>query len=544
MKLSAKTILTMLFAMASLASVAQARPKLVVGLVVDQMRWDYLMRYQSRYVDGGFKRLLAEGYSCDNCQINYLPTITAIGHSSVYTASVPSIHGIAGNNFRMDNRWVYCTDDSTVVGVGTTSDAGKMSPRKLLVTTMCDELKLATNFRSKVIGVALKDRASILPAGHCADAAYWFDDQSEGFITSTYYMKELPSWVKQFNQKRLPRKMLSEKWETLFPVETYAQSTADDAPYDGPFLKGMPTTFPIDVPAIAKKTGVSLIRSIPAGCTLTFEMAKAALHGEKLGQRGECDFLAVSISPTDYVGHQFGINAVETEDTYLRLDRDLADFLSELDRTVGRGNYLFFLSADHGGAHNISFNQDHGIPSEPWSMGETSRALNTYLKQKYATNSKLVFKISNCQVFLDHEAISAAGIDEAQLRRDVIDFLKPDKRFAYVADMEQLATSSMPQLIRERAINGYNRFRSGDIQVVLQPACYGESRKTHITGTTHGVWNPYDAHIPCVFMGWNVPQGSTNREVHITDIAATVCAMLHVQMPNGCIGEPIEALAK
>ena len=208
-----------------------SRPKLVVGIVVDQMRWDYLYRFYPRFTEGGFKRLMNEGFSCDNTMLDYIPTVTAIGHSSVYTGSVPSIHGIAGNNFYKDGKEVYCTDDAEVTGVGSDSPAGKMSPRNLLVTTIGDELKLATNFRSKVIGVALKDRASILPAGHTPDAAYWFDDATGKFISSSYYMKTLPEWVNEFNRQDLAKKMLEQNWNTLYPIETYAESTADDTPF-------------------------------------------------------------------------------------------------------------------------------------------------------------------------------------------------------------------------------------------------------------------------------------------------------------------------
>ncbi len=223
------------------------RPKLVVGIVVDQMRWDYLFRYYNRYNNNGFKRLLNEGFTCDNTQIDYLPTFTAPGHSCVYTGSVPSIHGIAGNDFivQATGKSMYCAEDTTVQTVGSTSAAGKMSPRNLLVTTVTDELRLATNFRSKVIGIALKDRGGILPAGHTANAAYWFDDKSGNWITSTYYMKDLPQWLKDFNDQKLPETYLKQDWNTLYPIETYVQSTADDNKYEGKFKGADAPTMPV-----------------------------------------------------------------------------------------------------------------------------------------------------------------------------------------------------------------------------------------------------------------------------------------------------------
>lgn len=532
-------LLLVLMASALCAQAQPTRPRLVVGLMVDQMRWDYLHRYAARYCEGGFLRLLGEGFSADNCQINYFPTITAVGHTSVYTGTTPSVHGIAGNHFRDGNRWQYCTEDTTVRAVGSNGKAGKMSPRNMLSTTIGDELRLATNFHSKVIGVSLKDRASILPAGHTANAAYWFDSDAGCFITSTYYRNDLPEWVTAFNARRLPDSLLSGKWETLFPIETYTLSTADNSPYEAPYVKNGGVTFPYDLRELYKKCGYDLLRTTPTGITLTFQMAEAAVTGERLGKGNQTDMLCVSVSSTDYIGHQFGINAVETEDAYLRLDRELADFLSFLDREVGRGQYVLFLSADHGAAHNIDFNRDHGIPSEPWHMSATTKQLNNYLREHYGVSDNLLFGDKNCQIFLDHDAIRRKGIDEQELRALSVEYLKADSLFAYVADIDRIAVSPIPQMIRERAINGYHRERSGQILTIPRPAVYGDSRKTHITGTTHGVWNPYDAHIPCVFFGWNIPQGHTSREVHITDFAPTVCALLHIQMPNGCIGEPI-----
>ncbi len=528
-----------LFACCVALDAQTARPKLVVGIVVDQMRWDYLHRYAGRYTQQGFLRLLGEGFSADNCQINYFPTVTAAGHASVYTGTTPAVHGIVGNRFRDGNRWQYCTEDTTVCAVGSTGKAGKMSPRNLMATTIGDEMKLATNFRSKVVGVALKDRASILPAGHCADAAYWFDAENGCFISSTYYLQTLPAWVQAFNARHLPDSLLAGKWETLFPVETYTQSTPDPSPYEEPYVTNGTVEFPYDLGALFTQCGYDLIRRVPAGATLTFQMAEAAVRGEQLGKGAQTDMLCVSISSTDYIGHQFGINAVETEDTYLRLDRDLAQFLNFLDREVGRGEYLLFLTADHGAAHNIDFNRAHGIPSEPWPMSGTTRQLADYLKNYYQTNQPLLFGDRDCKICLNHDVIARQGINEQELRQLSLRFLENESLFAYVADISQIATAPIPQLIRERAINGYYRTRSGELLTIPRPAVYGEDNRQNITGTMHGVWNPYDAHIPCIFFGWGINHGATAREVHITDIAPTVCSLLHIQMPNGTTGTTI-----
>jgi len=515
------------------------RPKLMVGIVVDQMRWDYLFRYYSRYGNGGFKRLLNEGFSCDNTQIDYLPTFTAPGHTCIYTGSVPAIHGIAGNDFivQASGKSMYCAEDTTVQTVGSTSTAGKMSPRNMLVTTVTDELRLATNFQSKTIGIALKDRGGILPAGHTANAAYWFDDKTGNWITSTYYMKDLPQWVKDFNDQKLPETYLKQDWTTLYPINTYVQSTADSNAYEGKF-KGMDApTMPVKTSGMYKNN-LGLIRSTPYGNTLTLDLAVAAINAEKLGQRDVTDFLTVSFSSTDYVGHQFGVNAIETEDTYLRLDRDLATFFTYLDAKIGKGKYAVFITADHGAAHNPTFLKDHGVPAGAWNEGQTLKDLNAYLSSKYTIDG-LVHSLTNYQVNLNNYAVNYAHLDVNKLKKDCMDFLLKDPAVAFAVDMQKPMTADLPEVLRTRVINGYNAEHSGVIQIMLKPGYFTGG----VTGTTHGTWNPYDNHIPLVFMGWGIQQGHLNRETHMTDIAATVAALLHIQTPNGCIGHPItEAL--
>lgn len=521
------------------------RPKLVVGIVVDQMRWDYLYRYYDLYSEKGFKRLLNEGFSCENTMLDYVPTVTAIGHTCIYTGSVPSIHGITGNNFMIEStgETLYCTYDSLVSGVGSQTPDGRMSPRNLLVTTITDELRLATNFHSKTIGVALKDRASILPAGHTANAAYWFDDQAGKWISSTYYMQALPEWVNAFNRQDMAAELLRQDWNTLLPIENYTQSTKDDNPYEGPFEKGRQPLFPVKTSQLFKKKGYGLIRSTPYGNTLTLEMAKAAIENESMGEGDYTDFLAVSLSSTDYIGHQFGVNSVKTQDTYLRLDKDLAGFLDYLDSKVGKGNYTLFLTADHAAAHNIRFLEAHHIPSGAWLSGRIQNALDSLLNVRFRT-SGLVRSLMNYQVHLNENKIQAAGLDRNKIKDAVIGYLQEQEGVAYVADMEKAAVAPVPLVIRERIVNGYNRQRSGTIQIIVKPGWYALSSKKEAVGTTHGVWYPYDSHIPLIFMGWGIRHGKMNREVYMTDIAPTIAALLKIQMPNGCVGKPVEEVIK
>ena len=511
------------------------RPKLVVGIVVDQMRWDYLYRYQKRYTDGGFKRLLGEGFSCENTMIPYVPSVTAIGHTCIYTGSVPSIHGIAGNNFVKDGKKVYCTDDDSVKPVGTTSVAALMSPRNLWVSTIGDEMKIASNGRAKVVGMALKDRASILPAGHNPNGAFWFDDQTGCFITSSYYMDRLPKWVEAFNDKRLPEQYLSQKWNTLYPKNTYTESTTDENEYENGIREGVKATLPLNLPELYKKYGYGIIRNTPFGNSLTLDMAKAAIDGEQLGADDETDLLAVSCSSTDYIGHQVGTHAIETEDTYLRLDKAIADFLAYLDSKVGKGNYLVFLSADHGAMNNAAFLQDRRIPAGSWDASATAKKLNHVLAKEYPEAGDIVKTVMNYQVFFNRDVIKSKQLDFDNIKQTVVNVLKEDPSVQYACDMAKASTESIPEEVKSRIINGYNRERSGDVVIILKPNFYAHGMK----GTDHGAWNSYDTHIPLVFMGWGIKHGATTKQTFMTDIAPTIAAMLHVQAPNGCVGKSI-----
>jgi predicted AlkP superfamily pyrophosphatase or phosphodiesterase len=518
------------------------RPKLMVGLVVDQMRWDYLYRYYDRYQAGGFKRMLNEGFTCENTQIPYIPTVTAAGHTCIYTGSVPAIHGIAGNDFiiQATGKSMYCTDDSTVVGVGSTSPAGKMSPRNLLATTVTDELRLATNFRSKVIGIALKDRGGILPAGHTANAAYWFDDATGNWITSTYYMTNLPAWVKTFNAGKPAEKYLKQDWNTLYPINTYVQSSADNSPkYEGKFAGAEAPTLPVKTSELYKGK-MGMIRSTPYGNSMTLDLAKTAIEGEALGKGPVTDFLAVSLSSTDYIGHQFGPNSVEAEDTYLRLDKDIAAFFTYLDAKLGKGNYTVFLTADHGAAHNPGFLVDNKIPAGLWNETTARTGLNKVLEDKYKQKN-LVLSFNNYQVNFNNAIITNENINGEALKQDCINYLQKQPEIAYAVDMQKAQSSTIPEDLRSRIQNGYNAERSGAIQIILKPGWYSGHGTT---GTTHGTWNPYDAHIPLVFMGWGIKHGSLVRETYMTDIAATIAALLHIQAPNGNIGHPIGEVLK
>src|SRR5574344_74104 len=490
-----KIITAITFLCLTLSVTAQIeRPKLVVGLVVDQMRWDYLYYYYNQYGDGGIKRLLNEGYSCENTMINYMPTVTAIGHSSIYTGSTPALTGIAGNYFTINDQSTYCCSDHRVQSVGSKGKAGKMSPRNMFASTIGDVLKISTDFKSKVIGVALKDRAAILPAGHSADAAYWWDTDAGHFITSTYYMTELPEWVNNFNKQYNTKPKFDIKTNNL-------------------------------------------------GVDYTFKMAEAALKNEELGKHDVTDMLTVSISYTDAIGHTYSTRGKENYEVYMEFDKDLKDFLEILDQEVGKGNYLIFLCADHGAVHNYNYMKQHHIPAGGWDYDKTTQDLNNHLKEKWGI-TPVMFE-DNYQLYFNDSIIEAHRLKKQDVIDKSIKHLQKDETFLYVVDNEKIEATTIPYNIKEQLVNGYRPQRSGEITLIPRAGVFGvSSPDDNYKGTSHGEWNPYDAHIPCIFMGWHIQHGETNARPHITDIAPTVCAMLHIHMQNSCIGTTIEQVIR
>ena len=516
------------------------RPKLVVGIVIDQMRWDYLYRYYDRYGNGGFKRLMNNGYNCQNTMVNYIPAITGPGHTCVYTGSVPSIHGIAANDWRdktTGRKW-YCVEDTTVWLAGDESKKPSMSPRNLLATTITDELKLATNFRSRVYGVAVKDRGSILPAGHLANAAYWYDDKKGIFTTSSYYKNQSPQWLQAFNKRRVADSLMTQSWTTLYPANTYTQSLPDNNNYERAFKNEQTPVFPHSTAGLPDSTRYVMMKNFPAGNTYTVKMAQACIAGEQLGHGEETDFICVSFSSTDYAGHQFAPNSMEMEDMFLRLDSDIAIFLNFLDKAVGKDEYILFLTADHGGAHNATFLNDNNIPAGLLGPG-LKNELNSYLKTRFGLDS-LVLEILDMQLYLNESLLSSTHIDRPTVREAICEWLDTRPEIAYTFDPEHIDRTLIPEPIRAMLINGHNRQRSGTIRWVPNPGWYESNRPT---GTDHSCWNPYDTHIPLLWYGWHIPKGETHATVNMTDIAPTLAALLHIQMPNGCVGKVITGVA-
>ncbi len=544
-----KKLILLIFAISALFSKAQNNkpafpkpaPKLIVGIVVDQMRYDFIYRYWNKYGNDGFKRLIAEGYLCRNTHYNYVPTYTAPGHASVFTGTTPAVHGIVGNNWysREKGKMMYCTEDASVQTVGSNSVAGKMSPRNMLSTTIGDELKLAGMKKPKVIGIALKDRAAILPAGHTANAAYWLDKTTGAWISSTYYMKELPKWVADLNAKEPVKAYLSKPWTTLLPIEQYTESLADDNKYESKWVGETAPVFPHNLPELMKANGgMGMIVATPFGNSLTKDMAIEAIKAENLGKGEVTDMLTVSFSSTDHVGHFYGVSAIETEDTYLRLDKDLGELLKFLDTQIGKANVLVFLTADHGAVETPAYLMDSKVPGG--YINDNAYA-DTLKRRLFRTNGdSLIIAYTNNQFYLNHKIGDKRKINMLGVERTIADYMLTVKGVAVTVTGTALKNNQFTDGVQALLQNGYHQSRSGDVVVAYSPGWIDYEK----TGTSHGTPYRYDTHVPLIWYGYSIKPGSTDEHINITDIAPTVTMMLNIPFPGGSTGKVIRQISE
>ncbi|MCF7561193.1 alkaline phosphatase family protein [Sabulilitoribacter multivorans] len=528
----------------SLNKTSVDKPRLVVGIVVDQMRYDYLTRFYNKYGDGGFKRMVNEGFNCKNNHYNYIPTKTGPGHASIFTGTTPKYHGIIGNDwFDKDlKRNVYCANDSNLESIGTKNEAGKMSPHRMLASTFADENRLFTQMRGKSIGISLKDRGAVFPAGHAANAAYWFDFENNGsgnWVTSSFYMKELPKWVTDFNKSDAAEKYFKE-WKTLYDINTYTESGSDLNDYERIFKGKVTATFPYDLQTLRSHNGnFQIIAESPFGNSLTTDFAIKAIDSEELGKDEITDVLTVSYSSTDKVGHDFGPNSVEIEDTYLRLDLDLERLFNALDDKVGKGQYTVFLTSDHGAPHVPNYLKSNKIPAGLFDESKMFDEMNAFVEKQFKVSGLILSRI-NSQIFLNHDKIHANNL----VLKDVKEILSLELLKYSLIDKVYI-TSNINQFegsggyIETLLQNGHNQKRSGDMMFVYNPEVF-KGTEWNRTGTDHHSGFSYDTHVPLLFFGKGIKQGETLQKTEITAIAPTISALLGISFPNAAIGQPLE----
>lgn len=532
-----KLILFLVFVLASNLQAQEKHPKLIVGIVVDQMKMEYLYRFADDFSPNGFKRLMGEGYTYHNMHYNYMPTYTAPGHASIYTGTTPATHGIVGNEWfnRSLGKDVYCTDDASVTTIGDgTKEEGQMSPKNLQSTTITDELKLATNFKGKVIGMSLKDRGAILPAGHFANWAFWYS-KTGAFISSTFYGAALPAWVTEFNNEKRYLTYLDKGWDLSKPKETYNESLPDDNPYEGKLFKKTPF-FPYNMKEMLQSNDPGIIRTSPFGNNLLADFAMKAIEKEALGKDDITDFLTVSFSSTDYIGHNFGPRSIELQDTYLRLDQTIAEFLQYLDTNVGKGNYLLFLTADHAGAENVTYLKDNKYEVDNVSSKNIEQALIEFSKATFGED--LLLNYSNFNVFINKEKMKAKNLELAKVKQAFKDFLMSQKQVKRVYTEEEILSSTGADYYLNFIRKGYDPTQNGDL-VILDKAGYIEY---YGTGTSHGTPYSYDTHVPLIFYGWDIKKGESHEKKEITQIAPTIAQKVKITFPNGTEAKVLEEL--
>ena len=492
-------VLALFLLLGSLLSAAPGKPKLVLAIVIDQFRYDYLTRYRSDY-HGGFATLLTKGAVFTNARYQQFPTVTAVGHSTFLSGALPCLSGVIANEWydRDAGMLVTSVSDPRTALVGGLPGAGA-SPRRMLVDTVGDELKMADNGQSRVIGISLKDRAAILPAGHMADAAYWFDSKSGNFVSSTYYMGELPGWVKEANAEH--------------PADRYA----------GAVWMGRQMPPPGEL--------YSALEATPFGNELVAGFAERALASEQLGQRGVTDLLAVSFSSNDYVGHAYGPDSPEVRAISAATDEVLGKLLAAVDRAVGLGNVLVVLTADHGVAPVPEVNAARHMPGGRMPEDLIAKTVQEALAGKYG-KFDWITSAREFMVYLNHELIAVRKLDLAEVERTAATaLLNLPHVFRVYTGVQLAAGQAMEETVGRKVMNGYYPRRGPDLEVLTEPYWIFAA-----SGTSHSLPFGYDAHVPVIFLGAGLRAGEYHNSVTPNDIAPTLSTILHVETPSGAAG--------
>jgi len=517
----------------------KTQPKLVVGIVVDQMRYDYLEKYYNDFGENGFKKLIHQGANFTNCRINYIPTVTGAGHASIYTGTTPYFHGIAANDWkdRESGNNINCvsalniTDKNNTLGI-----SNSKSPERLLSTTIGDQIKLSNYGKSKVVSISLKDRGAMLSAGKSADAAYWYDTETGQFITSFYYLKSLPEWVTRFNNSNKVNSYLDKEWSLLKPIGVYEYLPSDNSSYENDIFNEGNTSFPHNLKNVPKMEIFDKLAHTPFGNQILIDLAKEVLVNEKLGLGNYTDHLTISFSSTDKIGHAYGPQSYEVKDTFLRLDEQIADLLNTLDSHVGKDNYILFLTADHGAQENTQHLKDLNFNAGVLENTGFFEKLQGFLQEKYQTKNIISTRFSR-NIYLNYNEIEKLNLVRTEVELSIKEFLLinvPSITEAFTRSELELLSASRSN--RNFLLNGFNKKRSGDILYSLEANYLNWEHKY---GSQHGSGHEYDNHVPMIFYGSSIPAETRNDEVFIVDIAATITDLIGINKPSDCIGKPL-----
>jgi predicted AlkP superfamily pyrophosphatase or phosphodiesterase len=507
--------------------------RLVLGIVIDQFRYDYLTRFGDLFESGGFKRLLDDGAVFTNANYIYIPTITAPGHATFMTGSIPALNGIVGNDWfdRETGKNVMSISDSSKQLLGGQGEEAA-SPFRLIGSTVGDQLRLSNNGESKVVGIAFKDRAAILPVGKHPNGAYWFNSPSGTFVSSTYYFADLPGWAKEFNQSNRPDKYFGARWDRLLPDTAYQRSLPDDSPYEN-VSRG--NKFPHIIDSNESRPGKIFyenFRESPFANEYTAAFAKAAIEGEKLGQDDYPDLLTVSFSANDSVGHSFGPYSQEVEDMTLRTDRVLSDLFSYIDQKVGLANTIIVLTADHGVAPVPEHSKAIGLGGGRFASAALTAVIQAGLDKRFGTAAWIRATV-NSNVYFDYDLIERKKVDRQEIERAGCEAALTFPAIAKCFTRTQLLLGPLPPGgYSEQAVRGFNAERSGDMVMVVKPYFMQRSE----IGTTHSTPYSYDTHVPVIFYGADVAAGSYANPSSPSDIAPTLSSLLGIEPPSNTVG--------
>lgn len=539
-------LLTALLLLAGASVNAQEKnpPKLVVGIVVDQMCYEYLYRFQEKFGKKGIRMLMDKGTNCRNTNYNYVPTYTGPGHASIYTGTTPSNHGIVANDWydRELQRTINCVEDTTQTTIGANNASGLCSPKNLKANTITDQLKL-TYPNAKVISMSIKNRGAILPGGHLSDGSYWYDYKTGNMITSSFFKAQLPVWVQSFNDMKQAERYMEGTWNTLYPIETYTESGPDDSKYEHVFPGKTAPVFPYDLKAIVNSdtsiSASSVFPYTPFANTFLTDFALLALRNEQLGQDDQTDMLCISYSTPDIIGHMFGPQSKEIEDTYLRLDQDLERLIANLNKEVGKGEYVIFLTADHAVVPVPQLLTDHNLPGGYLFQDEKFADLGAKLEYQFGAN--FIDDYDNLNIYLDHDTMALMGADYNEVVNFIVHEAHGWEGVKRVFTGHQLYNADVDDPWSIMVRNGYHHAESGDIIITLEPGYLPKSSDSESArkGTSHGSAYSYDTHVPLLWYGAGIPNQEVFRDVEITDITATLTHILYLQEVNALTGKPI-----
>jgi len=521
-------------------TVPSEKPKLIIGIVVSEMRYDYLNRYWDRLSEGGFKRLVNGGTYCKNAHHDYLISESGEGFATIATGAYPDVHGIVSDYWydRLRDKITYCVADEKVNTTGGAYEEGRYSPSAMLTSTLSDQAKVAGQFRPKVISVSIDPRAAVLSGGHTANAAYWFDKERGSWITSSYYLDSLPGWVDVFNSKAFADIYLQRFWEPLLPIGSYAASMLDNNKYETGFTGQFVFPYDLNKLSFLKKgqRNYELLKYTPFGNSLTKDFAVASIVNEELGKDDYTDWLQIGFSASGYLGDKYPSGSVEMEDTYLRLDKDLEHFLNFIDEQIGMKNILIYLTADNAMADDPAFLTDQGLPVGYFNYNSAMSLLGTYLNLIYGKGDWIKFYYSQ-QIYLNRDLIENSKLSLVDFQNTVAAFMIQFEGVSNTLTSTNLMTNNYTRGFFEKIQKSYSQKRSGDILLHLSPGWTEKGMEKQYASSFR-----YDTHVPLIWYGWKIKRTSILRPISVTDIMPTIAVFLDIPRSGSLEGELIEEL--